>query len=121
MHPVIVSFFWSLEGGKERSDASPPMPGRPGTVDTVRPSSGEGSYRVMNLAIFQSGTAHGRRPSYSCVNVDSGSLFRTVQLPGCWQYRVVCGKGKIVWEEQLLTHVEAGPARTVPSASHCCL
>lgn len=92
------------------------MPGRPGTVDTVRPSSGEGSYRVMNPAIFQSGTAHGRRPSYSCVNGDSGSLLRTVQLPGCWQYRVVCGKGKIVWEEQLLPHVEAGPARPVLSA-----
>lgn len=37
-----------------------------------------GSYLVGNPAVFQLGTANGRRPSHSCVNMGSGLIWRFV-------------------------------------------
>lgn len=87
-----------------------------GDPDAVTLSFGEGSCRVMTSAIFQLGPVHGMCPSYSCVNVDSGLIWKFVRAGIVQIFAVVgmlaipCGMrwGKICWEKQLLTHVGAG-------------
>lgn len=79
-----------------------------GGQDTVGPSPGAGSGLL------------GRRRSWQAPFLQPCE--RGLWQPrGRWQYPTVCGGGKIFWKEQLLTHVEVGPARAVLSASRCCL
>lgn len=115
-HPVSARFFWSPEEEKERSDTAPRVPARPG-----RPRHSQAELWAGHLAGHESC----RPPAGRCSRQASfarlrecglGQLLGTgvVQIcavAGMVAAPVVCGGGEVFWETQLLTHVEAGPAR----------
>lgn len=108
--------FWEPGGGGVQRECCGTSGACQGDPDAVTLSFGEGSCRVITSAIFQLGPVHGMCPSYSCVNVDSGLIWKFVRAGIVQIFAVVgmlaipCGMrwGKICWEKQLLTHVGAG-------------